>query len=60
MRENELVRRTARAAGVPLWQIASTLGISEATLQRWLRFPLPVEKEQKIMDAISSLEREVV
>lgn len=59
MKENLHIRRAARVAGVPLYRIAAEIGISEPTMQRWLRFPLPVDKENRIMAAISKLEREV-
>lgn len=58
--ENKTVRRAARVAGVPLWRVAAAIGISEPTLTRWLRVPLPVDKEEKIMQAISRLEQEAV
>lgn len=57
IRENEKVRRAARIAGVPLWAIASKIGVSEPTLTRWLRLPLPEEKEARIMAAIAALEQ---
>lgn len=58
---NETVRRAARIADVPLWQIAAKIGISQPTMTRWLRFPLAAEKERRIMQAIEELaqEREV-
>lgn len=56
--ENQTVRRAAWAAGVPLWRIASNIGVSEPTLTRWLRVPLPEEKERRIMAAIVALEQE--
>lgn len=56
--ENQKVRRAARAAGIPLWRIATTIGVSEPTLTRWLRVQLSEDKEQRIMEAIASLERE--
>lgn len=56
--ENQKVRRAARAAGIPLWRIAVTIGVSEPTLTRWLRVQLSEDKEQRIMEAIASLERE--
>lgn len=56
---NEDVRRAARAAGVPLWRIAAELQISEPTLTRWMRVPLPDDKRNRIMQAIPVLEREV-
>lgn len=57
--ENQNVRRAARSAGVPLWRVAATIGVSEPTLTRWLRFPLPEDKERFIMAAISELSLEV-
>lgn len=59
MQENMKIRRTARAAGIPLWKIAAELKVSEPTLTRWLRFPLTEEKERAILGAIEKLEREV-
>ena len=60
-RTNEEVRRAARVADVPLWQIAAKIGVSQPTMTRWLRFPLPTDKEERIMQAIQELvlEREV-
>lgn len=60
MKENQTVRRVARAAGVPLWRVAAAIGVSEPTLTRWLRFPLPEEKEHRIMAAITTLAKEAV
>lgn len=60
MKENQSVRRAARVAGVPLWKVAAAVGVSEPTLTRWLRVPLPEDKEQRIMTAISALEQEAV
>ena len=57
-KENQTVRRAARSAGVPLWKCALHLGISEPTLIRWLRVPLPEEKERRILAAIAELEQE--
>lgn len=59
MKENQEVRRAAKSSGVPLWKIAAELGISEPTIIRWLRFPLPAEKEKRVMEAISVLSQEV-
>ena len=56
---NERIRKAAKDAGLPLWRVAAELGVSEPTLIRWLRFPLPEDKERQIMAAIESLEREV-
>lgn len=60
MQENTHVRKAARVAGVQLYKVAAEIGVSEPTLSRWLRFPLPDDRERQIMDAISKLEQEVV
>ena len=54
--ENLDVRKAARAAGVTLWRIAAEVGVSEPTLQRWMRFPLPEDKRERILAAIAKLE----
>lgn len=59
MKENQNIRKAARVAGVPLWKIADAIGVSEPTLMRWMRFPLPEDKETRIMNAIATIEREV-
>lgn len=56
--ENMRIRKAARIAGVPLWKIAEFIGVSEPTLTRWMRTPLPDDKEKAIMEAISKLESE--
>lgn len=56
--QNENIRNAAKIAGVHLWQIAAKLDISEPTLTRWLRFPLPTEKEYKVLNAIAELRKE--
>lgn len=58
IKANDGIRRTARAANLPYWQIAQAIGISEQTLIRWLRVPLPEDKERRIMAAIAALEQE--
>ena len=60
VRENERIRKAARTANIPLWAVAKEIGVSEPTFFRWLRFPLPKEKEKEMMDAIKKLEREAV
>lgn len=59
MKENLEVRRAAKTAKIPLWKVAAGVGISEPTLIRWLRFPLPTEKERRIMTVIQELTGEV-
>lgn len=57
-KQNIQIRRAARVAGVPLWAVAASIGISEPTLMRWLRFPLSLEREVKILAAIDDLAKE--
>lgn len=56
--ENMNLRRTAKAAKVPLWRIAEVLGISEPTMTRKLRRELPEKEKRKILDIISALAKE--
>lgn len=60
VKENQEVRKAARVAGIPLWKVAAAIGVSEPTFMRWMRFPLPKEKEARIMEAISTLGKEAV
>lgn len=57
-KENNHIRRAARAADIPLWAVAAELGISEPTLIRWLRVPLTSERERQVMAAIDRLAKE--
>ena len=56
MKDNQKIRRAARVADVPLWKIAAQIGVSEPTIYRWMRLPLPEDKEQMILKAIRELE----
>ena len=55
MRNNDMVRKTARNAGVYLWEIGEHLGVSENTVIRWLRMPLDHAKEEMFLSAISAI-----
>lgn len=52
---NEEIRWLAKEKRVMFWEIAAEVGISEATLTRWMRIPLSKEREQMIVDAIERL-----
>ena len=54
--ENKSIRLLARGAGVPLWEIAQHIGVSENTLLRWLRVKLDDVKREKIMTAIREIQ----
>lgn len=58
--ENLSVRQRAKKAGLLLWRVAAAIGVSEPTLTRWLRFPLPADKEKRVIEAISRLEKKVI
>lgn len=55
MISNWEIRKTARAEGIPLWQIAARAGISENTLLRWLRVPLEGERLTQVTAALQAL-----
>lgn len=59
MKANQNIRNAAKAQGVKHWQIANHLGISEQTFMRWLRTPLPPEKERNVSEAIKAIAKEV-
>ena len=52
---NNLVRRAAKDAGVPLWRIAKEIGVSEPTMTRRLREELPAAEQAKILEIIAKL-----
>ena len=56
--ENMNLRRTAKAAKVPLWRIAEVLGISEPTMTRKLRRELDEDERARILGIISALAKE--
>lgn len=57
---NEGIKRYAREMRVPLWEIASKLGISESTMTRLLRQEVPEEKAIEIRGIINEIARKRV
>lgn len=55
LKANQKVRDTAKAACIKHWEIANHMGISEPTLVRWLRTPMPAEREKAVLHAIAEL-----
>lgn len=49
---NEELSLYAKNKGVPKWAVANQMGISEATLIRWLRFPLTEDKKSAFIRAV--------
>ena len=56
---NEDVKRAIRTNDLRQWQVATAMGINEATLSRWLRTELPQSKKDKIMRIIENYGNQV-
>lgn len=52
---NKTIRDTAKRSGVRLWEIAYSMGITDATLSRKLRHELPADEQAHILDIIADL-----
>ena len=52
---NKDVRLKAKGSGVPLWQVAEKMNVSEPTLYRKLRHELADEEKVKIFAIIDEL-----
>lgn len=59
MHNNMELRRAVKSAGVCLWQLADAIGISEASMTRLLRRPLPERKRDELLDVVRRLAQEV-
>lgn len=55
MLANETVRNAAKKAKVPLWMIASELGISEPTMTRKLRRELQDNEREQMLKIIKGI-----
>lgn len=55
---NAEIRARAKNARVFWWQVAQELGVAESTVIRWLRTELDADGKQRILDAISRIEKE--
>lgn len=56
--ENQDIKVYAKKHGVKMWELAVRLGISEATITRWLRVPLSAERERLLYRAAKELTAE--
>lgn len=56
--KNKEIREQAKALGVKFWEIGVAMGVSEATITRWLRVELDNEKKVAMMKAIEQVARE--
>lgn len=55
---NKDIREYAKKHNIPLWRIASKLGINDGNFSRKLRTELPEEKKTEIMAIIDELAAE--
>ena len=58
IKKNVDVRKVAKDSGVVLWAIADKLGVSEPTLNRWLRKEMPDSQKAKFYSAIEQVKLE--
>lgn len=56
--KNKDIKEKAKSKGVYLYEIAFHLGISEPTINRWLRYDLSPERKAAILTAIDELATE--
>lgn len=52
---NEDIRQVIRDKRIYHWELASALGVSEATLCRWLRVELTADLKAKVFAAIDRI-----
>ncbi len=57
VKKNIDIRRAAKENGVFLWEIAEKLGVSEPTLNRYLRKEMTDSQKAKFRAAIEQLEQ---
>ncbi len=49
---NEAIRKAVKDEGMHLWQLSDVLGVSEATITRWMRHEMPSAKQADIIKKI--------
>ena len=54
---NEKIKSILKERKIPQWRIAVELGISEATLTRWLRVELTPDKQGLLIAAVQRIAR---
>lgn len=58
MKANQEIRIVAKNAGVKLWQVAEQLNMNDGNFSRKLRFELPKNEKDKIIEIIQSLSQQ--
>ncbi len=54
---NEIMKQKAAGSRVYLWEIAAELGVSDATLSRWLRTEFDKERREAFLEAVDNVKR---
>lgn len=52
------IRQQIKNAGLPLWLVASQIGIADTTFSKWLRKELPDTTKKEILKAIEEIKVE--
>lgn len=55
---NERIRKNMKEKGVPFWQVAERLGVTEWTFGRWLRHEVSEELANKIDEIVATIHSE--
>ena len=55
---NQDIKDAIKKSAAKKWQVANELGIAESTFNTWLHKQLSTEKKQKIMAAISKIDKQ--
>ena len=50
---NEAIRKAVKDEGMHLWQLSDVLGVSEATITRWMRHEMSDAKQADIIEKIN-------
>lgn len=59
LKSSQIIRDTAKAANVKLWQIAERLGTSDSYFSKMLRMGFSADKQAEILRIIAELEQEL-
>lgn len=55
---NDIIRATAKASGVKLWEIAYRRGVTDSTFSRLLRRELPEQERARTLQIIAEIVKE--
>lgn len=55
---NQDIKDAIKKSSAKKWQVANALGVAESTFNTWLHKELTPEKKQKIMAAISKIDKQ--